>query len=221
MPAMTKDQLKAMIDEIVKDITGSTIDERIKEHTAKQGSAVDQLLNGLGRRTVDAPAEKGQLVTRAMLAVAGARQAMSGGRVVSPEAYAEKVWGKDAAVTKALAAGTLADGGALIGEQMSSDFIELLRPASVFRQLNPVVAPMSEGNLTMPKLTGGAIAGYIGENQPAGKTQQTTGNVKATAKKIAALVPVSNDLIRRPSISTETMVRNDASPPLPRPLTWR
>jgi HK97 family phage major capsid protein len=48
----------------------------------------------------------------------------------------------------------------------------------------------------VPKITGGSTAGYVGENANITKTQPTTGQITLTFKKLAALVPISNDLLR-------------------------
>jgi len=110
---------------------------------------------------------------------------------------------------KQLSATDGATGGFLLQEEIATDLIELLRPASIVRQLNPVIAPMDTGKLTLPKITGGITASYIGENANAPKTQMAFGQVIATARKLAALVPVSNDLIRRRGAGTDAMVRDD------------
>lgn len=110
---------------------------------------------------------------------------------------------------RALAAGSFADGGALIIGEVADGIVELLRPASVFRSLNPVNLPMNEGSITIRKLTGGATASYGEENEDATPSQQTTGNLVLTSKKLLTLVPVSNDLMRSPSAGADTMVRDD------------
>lgn len=122
---------------------------------------------------------------------------------------ATSLYGDGDPATRALAASDATAGGVLIDPEHATGVIELFRPASAVRRLNPTYAPMDSGTLSLPKLTGGASASYIGENQNALKTEQTTGLVQLVAKKLAALVPVSNDLIRRPSRSADTLVRDD------------
>jgi HK97 family phage major capsid protein len=146
---------------------------------------------------------KGTLAARMIKALAASK----GNPQVATALY-KKNHGDDVAY-KALAATDATAGGFLIPEIMSADIIELLRPASAFRRLNPVIVPMNAGNLHIPKMAGGAAAGYIGENQNLPKTQPTFGDIAATAKKLGALVPISNDLLRRADAGSETMVRND------------
>jgi len=100
------------------------------------------------------------------------------------------------AVVKALMAGDATAGGFLVAPEFSTEVIELLRPMSVVRSMNPVIMPMDQGTLSTSKLTGGATASYTGESQNIGSSQQSTGMLDLVWKKLAALVPISNDLLR-------------------------
>lgn len=112
-------------------------------------------------------------------------------------------------VTKALAAGEATAGGFLVPTVLSQDIIELLRPMAVVRSMGPVILPMPAGSVRIPKLTAGSAASYIGENVVAPKTQPTFGQVMLAYKKLAALVPVSNDLLRYSSPGADSIVRDD------------
>lgn len=117
---------------------------------------------------------------------------------------------KDPMIQRALSASIGTSGGFTLPEQISADIIEFLRPMTVVRALNPTLAPLPNGTLTMPKLTGGVAASYIGENKDITATQQTFGQVKLSAKKLACLVPISNDLIRYANgASADNIVRDD------------
>jgi HK97 family phage major capsid protein len=117
---------------------------------------------------------------------------------------------KDGMVQRALSASIGSQGGFTLPDTISADIIEFLRPMTVVRALNPTLAPLPNGTLTMSKLTGGVAAGYIGENKDITATQQTFGQVKMAAKKLACLVPISNDLIRYQSgIAADSIVRDD------------
>ncbi len=218
-PTLTKDELVGMIDEMIGDKIGSTIKERMDEFASKQtdrfnagislnADALAALKGYVPNQPAAAP-EKGMLVAEYIKALAGSYLSAKAGNPIGIVEYATKQFGKDARITKALSASVLSEGGATIAEEMATDIIELLRPASVFRRLNPTTVPMTNGVLNMPKLTGGATAGYIGENANVAATQGVFGNVKAVAKKLAALVPVSNDLIRRTEQATNTVIRDD------------
>jgi HK97 family phage major capsid protein len=112
-------------------------------------------------------------------------------------------------LARALSASVATGGGFAVPTVLAQEFIEFLRPASVVRSLNPRILPMVNGNLSIPRITGGAVATWIGENTNIGATQQTLGQVKLSAKKLAALVPISNDLIRYANPQTYGVIRQD------------
>lgn len=109
----------------------------------------------------------------------------------------------------AMEAGNFSSGGAWIPEHYVAEMIELLRPMSVVMSMGVSTAPLVNGTLTLPKITGGATAAYIGESQNIGTSSLTGGQVKATAHKLAVMVPISNDLLRYAVPSADVTVRND------------
>lgn len=121
-------------------------------------------------------------------------------------------WGdKDIAetMTKAMVAGTPTAGGFLVPQQYGADVIELLRPQSVLRRLGMTSVPMSSGTLALTKITAGASGYYVGESSNITPSQLTTGQILLTFKKLAALVPISNDLLRYSSPGADAIVRDD------------
>ena len=110
---------------------------------------------------------------------------------------------------KAMTEGVFADGGALVPPAFSSDFIELLRATAVVRSLNPVSVDMPNDTLTLGKQTGGATAAYGEESTNITESQPTLGQITLVAKKLRALVPISNDLLRVASAQTDSLVRED------------
>jgi HK97 family phage major capsid protein len=110
---------------------------------------------------------------------------------------------------KAMGSNVPEAGGFLVPTEFSSDVIELLRASGSVRGLNPSSVPMMSGTIKVPKITSGTSASYIGENTNIGKTELETGQLTLTFKKLAALVPVSNDLIRYAAPSADTIVRDD------------
>ena len=62
---------------------------------------------------------------------------------------------------------------------------------------------------TVPKIASGTGANYVGENTNATPTEPTFGQVQLTARKLVALCPISNDLIRYSSPQADTLVRDD------------
>ncbi len=110
---------------------------------------------------------------------------------------------------RALVASFGASGGFLVPEEYYPEVIELLRNRAVVRKLGALQIPMEGGNLSMPRLTGGATAGYVGEATASNASQETFGQVRFTEKKLMALVPVSNDLLKFASPQADEVVLND------------
>ena len=123
--------------------------------------------------------------------------------------YVEAADKMAAAREKALATNDPTAGGVLVPDTLANELIPFLRPRAVVRALNPMIMPMPNGTVRVPKITSGASATYIGENTAAGKTQQVFGQITLTWKKLSALVPVSNDLIRQAAFGADAIVRDD------------
>lgn len=100
-------------------------------------------------------------------------------------------------------------GGFLVDTAYSSDFIDILRPRVVIRQMGARTIPMPDGNLTTRRKTAGTTASYVGERTPAPATGVTVGQITMSAKRLTALVPITNQLIRRSSMNVQMMIRDD------------
>ncbi|MGG4604307.1 phage major capsid protein [Paenalcaligenes sp. Me131] len=90
-------------------------------------------------------------------------------------------------------------GGVLVPENLSTEVIELLRPKSVVRKLGARSIQLNNGNLTIPRLKGGAVVGYTGTDSDIPTSQQEFGDLKLSGKNLTGLVPISNDLIANSS----------------------
>jgi HK97 family phage major capsid protein len=130
---------------------------------------------------------------------------------VSLEKAAEFVENRfgDVVVARALNAGVTGEGGALIPQDFMADLIELLRANTAVRGASPMEVGMPMGNLTIPRLAGGATAAYQNELDDIAISQERFDDVNFVARKLTAMVPVSNDLIRRAPIGIEEVVRDD------------
>jgi HK97 family phage major capsid protein len=130
---------------------------------------------------------------------------------VSMEKAAEFVSNRfgDDIVARALNTGVTGEGGALIPQDFMADLIELLRASTAVRGSSPMEVGMPMGNLTIPRLAGGATASYQLELDDIATSQERFDDVNFVAKKLTAMVPVSNDLIRRAPIGVEEVVRDD------------
>lgn len=124
--------------------------------------------------------------------------------------HAAGIWGDETGqIVANMEQSTAAKGGYLVDTAYSRDFIGLLRPRVVIRNAGARSVPMPDGNLTMRKQTGSTTAGYVGERTPAPVTDVTVGTLTMTAKTLRALVPITNQLLRRAAFGVDTMVRDD------------
>jgi HK97 family phage major capsid protein len=99
-------------------------------------------------------------------------------------------------VSMALNSSTSTGGAVLVPANLAKTVIERLVPNCVVRKMGAISLPLNNGNLKLGSISAGATAGYIGRESDAPVSQQTFSGTQLTAKKLAALVPISNDLIR-------------------------
>lgn len=224
MAAMNREELKALVNEqiapLLKAALGSDVKDMVRE-------SVESALEPLRKQTskthlgmfrdhegeVKPKYADGTGFARCLRATAAAKLGGFGpdkaieilrgwGDVELADKWAESR-------SKALASNDPTAGGFLVPTQFSTDVISLLRPAAVIRSLNPMTIPMPTGTVKVPKVTTGATASYIGENSNVPKTEEKFGQLTLTWKKLAALVPISNDLVRYSSPSADQIVRDD------------
>lgn len=134
------------------------------------------------------------------------------GDVTKAAFFAKKTWNDDLGdeVQKALVSTEQTAGGALVIPEYAAEIIELLRSKTVVRAAGARSIPMPSGSLTIRRQTGAGTASYVGEDQDIGVTEPTTGQIAMTAKKLAAIVPISNDLLKfTSSPSADEFVRDD------------
>jgi HK97 family phage major capsid protein len=124
--------------------------------------------------------------------------------------WAEQAWGSEGGqIVANLEQSTNTKGGFLVDTAYSRDFIDLLRPRVAVRARGARSVPMPEGNLTIRRKTAGTQASYIGERTNIPTTGVTVGQNAMSAKRLAALVPITNQLLRRASLDVDMMVRDD------------
>ena len=76
--------------------------------------------------------------------------------------------------------------------------------------------PMPRGTMTLPRQNQAATATYGNETTAIPVSQPQVGNIVATYKKLLAMVPISNDLLRFSDPSADSMVRDDLTAVLAR-----
>ncbi|RJF99021.1 phage major capsid protein [Noviherbaspirillum saxi] len=135
------------------------------------------------------PEVPGAKVSRMVRALAAAQ----GNPEMAAKIAIDRGFGEDVAMS--LNTLTSGAGGVLVPTNLSSEVIELMRPKAVVRRLGARALPLNNGNVSMPRLKGGAVVGYIGSDSDVPATQQQFDDLKLSAKKLSALVPISNDLL--------------------------
>lgn len=141
-------------------------------------------------------------VARIAMAIAATK-----GNLIDAAKFAETEIG-DHGVAMAIST-SQSSGGALIPQNLHNEVIELLRARSVVRKLGARSIPLPNGNLGMPRMAGGATAYYTGENENIKSSDAKFGDIKLSAKKLTALVPISNQLIGYAGFNIEQLVLAD------------
>jgi len=103
-------------------------------------------------------------------------------------------------IQKAQGEGVDGAGGFLVPEELMANIIVLREQYGVFRRECQVV-PMGSDTLNWPRRVGGLTAYFTGENQAATESQASWDNVNLTAKKMAVLTRMSNEIAEDAVIS--------------------
>lgn len=124
----------------------------------------------------------------------------------------------EATAAKAQTVGVDSSGGFLVPQQvMQEQFIEILRDKLVFTKLGITeLNGLVSQPVIIPSQTGGATAFWVGENEAPTESEITLGEKKLEPKKAAALVKMSNKLLRMANPAAERLVRNDMAATLAR-----
>ena len=219
---MTRPQLAEFVSGQIQEFVGKELAAIVRKNIEDAVAPLRQTVTdwgsklrggGDGNRAVPDKREAGMALARCIRATAAAKFRGAGpeGAVAILRQWGDSdladIWAE--ARQKALSVGDATAGGFLVPIQFSQDFIALLRSATVMRKLGVPTLQLPVGTIKIPKATGGATAGYIGENTNAPKSQMATGQITLTFKKLAVLTPVSNDLLRYSSPGADAIVRND------------
>lgn len=184
------DGLQTQFEAFTKQIERAEAADRAAASTAQPAQGLEAL--GASRtvpvqpRTPDVPGAQVAQMVRVLAASRGDNRAAA--QLALDRGYGEHV---------AASLNTLdpAAGGVLVPTNLSSEVIELLRPKAVVRKLGAQPMPLVNGNLTIPRLRGGAQVGYIGSDTDIPTTGASFDDLKLKSKKMAAIVPISNDLL--------------------------
>jgi HK97 family phage major capsid protein len=137
------------------------------------------------------------------------------GNVVAAHQSAVRLWGERHPAAMELGAAMQtnegASGGFLVPERYSAEIIDLLWPMTVVRRNVRAAGgevPLVGGTDNFPTVESGTSAFYIGEGQDITSTEPQFGVLRMTEREIAALVPISNKLLRHASVAVDLMIRN-------------
>ncbi len=162
-------------------------------------------------KTVPATVETDRYVTEKSLLLGGVAKTigLAGGNVYTAKSVSTEVYGENHPVTKALNVSTGSAGGFIVPPDVMNEVIPLLRAQAVVRSAGPRNIPMPRGTMTLPGQGSAATASYGTEQARIGASQQTLNAIVASYKKLTALVPVSNDMMRYADPAVDAFVRDD------------
>ena len=115
----------------------------------------------------------------------------------------------DPFVVKALQEGTMLDGGALVPPQFSSELIPLLRAKTVLLKAGIQVVAMETDQLIYGRQNAPATAVYAGEAQVVAYSQAKVGQLKLSAKKLAAITAVTDEMLNDAGPVVDELIRQD------------
>lgn len=211
----------------IKKRAVTDLDEQITRALEAQALAASEAVPVEGQERVPASVEKdpylsdaaaisrGLKTNRGLVAIAAVKMFNAGGNnIIGARAAALEHFGEQHPVTRtfhgrALAASVGASGGFIVPPDYVNEIIELLRPKAVVRAAGPRVLPMPRGTLTLPGQASAATASYGSETAKIAASQQTLDQIVASYKKLTALVPVTNDMMRYADPAADAFVRDD------------
>jgi HK97 family phage major capsid protein/HK97 family phage prohead protease len=109
-----------------------------------------------------------------------------------------------------LTVGTATAGGHTVAtDLLAGSFIDLLRNSLALSGLGVRMLTDLNGNVAIPRQTGGATAYWVGENAAPTESQQAFDQVALTPKTVGAFTDMSRRLLIQSSIDVEALVRQD------------
>lgn len=130
-------------------------------------------------------------------------------RTESAADIAARLYPQDEKLRAVMTEGVADDGGVTVPQNLYNEIIPLLRQTGVTRSLGVTELPLPNGNLNLIKQTGAANFTWVGENKPIGNSKVTMGSIKLSAKKLAGIIPISNELLNDSSIAADRFVRDE------------
>lgn len=187
------------------------LDAEIERAKSVQELAASTAQPAAGQERVPATVETDRYVKEKSLVLGGMVKMLGagGGGLQNARIEAKELYGENHPVTKALIVSTGSAGGFIVPPDQMTEVIELLRPETVVRAAGPRNIPMPRGTMTLPGQASAASANYGSETGKIVSSQQTLNQIVASYKKLTALVPVSNDMMRYADPAVDAFVRDD------------
>lgn len=212
-----KDDFKAEVDQPEFDKLEKALadkDAEIERLTKAQAAAAASALPVAGQFAETKPAGnvKNDAYEKDKSLIVGAAVKMftkGGGNIYGARQASSEVYGESHPVTKALNTSDGASGGFIIPPDYMNEIIPLLRAAARVRQAGPRVMPMPRGTMTIPGQKTAASASYGAEGGKIAASQPSLRDIVASYKKLTALVPISNDMMRYADPAVDAFVRDD------------
>lgn len=210
MSKKTKTEIEDQFRGLLTDVVGEAVSKALTKDDKQEKSTppVADFGSIIRERKFEITAEqKGIAAARMVRALAAGRGDPGRAKNFVQRVYNDALGDE---IQKALISSELEAGGALLVPEYAQEIIELLRSRTVVRAAGARTLPMNNGTLTIRKHTAGSSASYVGESRNIGATQPGTGQIELTSKKLAAIVPISNDLLSFSSgPSADEFVRDD------------
>jgi HK97 family phage major capsid protein len=110
--------------------------------------------------------------------------------------------------TRALQSNVLSQGGALVPPELAAEMVEMLYARTVVLALGARSLDFTS-SISLGRMNSGATVSYVGETANIVPSQPGFGELRMTGRKASALVAVTNELLRNPSVSADTIIRDD------------
>jgi HK97 family phage major capsid protein/HK97 family phage prohead protease len=180
--------------------------DRLKAAEARQAMAAKPVAGS--HITVEDNAPKGTDFVRYTKSLALAKgNPMQAVEIAKAAGYGNRV---ETVLKAAIAAGSTTDAGlsVLIENQlMTSEFIDLLRPATIVGKLSGVRNVPQ--NIRIPRATSGTSANWVGEGKAAPITNAAFADLEVGSHKLGAIAVFTEELLRRSEPAAEILVRDD------------
>lgn len=199
------DDAKKAVADLDAEIERAKSVQEMAASTAQPTAGQDAPIKAAATVETDRYVKEKSLVVGGMVKMLGA----GAGSIHNARVEAKELYGENHPVTKALVVSTGSAGGFIVPPDQMTEIIELLRPETVVRAAGPRIIPMPRGTMTLPGQASSAAASYGSEVGKIASSEQKLNQIVASYKKLTALVPVSNDMMRYADPAVDAFVRDD------------